>query len=112
MSTLPRGSTAGSPTVTASARGGAVLRILLVDDDAARSALLVEALRDSGYDVTAAASAEEALTAFARAPVPLVVLDTDLPGIGGIEVCRRIRSLDAARTSFVVVYSRRDSLEA
>ena len=108
---MPHGNAVESPSVAPPARGGALLRVLLAEDDAARCALLVSALRESGYDVTAVASGEAALAAFAREAMPLVVLDTDLPGLGGIEVCRRIRALEPTRAAFVLVYSRRDSLE-
>ena len=111
MSSLPGGNMADSTALAAPARRGALLRVLLAEDDAARSEVLVTALRESGYDVAAVTSGEAALTAFAREPVPLVVVDTDLPGLGGIEVCRRIRALDPARGAFVMVYSRGDSLE-
>ena len=111
MSSRPNGDMAESHAVAAPARRAPLLRVLLAEDDAARCALLVTALRESGYDVTAVTSGEAALTAFAREAVPLVVLDTELPGVGGIEVCRRIRALDPSRAAFVLVYSRGDSLE-
>jgi len=85
--------------------------VLVVEEDAARRDRLVAWLGAAGYTVAAAASGELALTQYAGAPVPLVLLDLDLPGIGGLELCRRIRALDAARATFVVVYSHRDDLD-
>jgi len=86
-------------------------RVLLAEDDTQRRAELSNSLAAAGYVVMAAATGEDALTAYVRDSVPLVMLDTDLSGLGGIEVCRRIRALDPARQTFVLVYSRSDRLE-
>ena len=89
--------------------GDQPVRVLLAEDDLAHRAELSNALAEAGYVVSAAATGEDALTAYVRDAVPLVVLDTDLSGIGGIEVCRRIRALDPTRQTYVLVYSRKNS---
>src|ERR671922_705909 len=67
-------------------------RILVVDDDARIAASLRRALIYEGYDVEVAGDGPEALVR-ARERLPdLVVLDIMLPGLDGLEVCRRLRS--------------------
>ncbi|HEX6061194.1 MAG TPA: response regulator transcription factor [Candidatus Limnocylindria bacterium] len=66
--------------------------ILVVDDDARLGASLRRALAYEGYSVEVAADGPGALVA-ARDRVPdLVVLDVMLPGLDGVEVCRRLRA--------------------
>ena len=67
-------------------------RILVVDDDAALAEMIGIVLRADGYDVSFCADGSGALEAFRRARPDLVLLDLMLPGIDGIEVCRRIRA--------------------
>lgn len=67
--------------------------ILIVDDDADfRDSLIEQFELSEGFAVQAAASGEEALDRLASARVDLVVLDLDMPGIGGVETCRRLRA--------------------
>ncbi len=67
-------------------------RILVVDDDKRIAASLRRALSYEGYDVSVAYDGWEALDAAHEAGPDLVVLDVMLPGINGIDVCRRLRS--------------------
>jgi DNA-binding response OmpR family regulator len=68
-----------------------VARVLVVDDDLTVREVVVSYLKAAGHDVTEAGDGESALVA-AREELPqLVVLDLMLPGIGGLEVCRRLR---------------------
>ncbi len=66
-------------------------RILVVDDEVQILRALRRALDARGYDVVTAADGEEALDEVERSMPDLVVLDLNLPGISGFEVCRRIR---------------------
>lgn len=67
-------------------------RILVVDDDAKVLSLMRRGLAFAGYTVDLAPDGEQAL-GMARAHLPdLVVLDVMLPGIDGLEVCRRLRA--------------------
>jgi len=65
--------------------------ILVVDDDRAVREALRRALTLAGYEVELAESGEEALERLVQAEPEAVVLDVGLPGIDGVEVCRRIR---------------------
>jgi two-component system response regulator MprA len=68
------------------------VRILVADDDPAVRESLRRSLSFNGYDVSLASDGLEALTASSE-PVPdLVLLDVNMPGIDGLEVCRRIRA--------------------
>jgi DNA-binding response OmpR family regulator len=66
--------------------------ILVVDDDATVSDVVRRYLERAGYQVRLAADGHGALASFARDRPDLVVLDLMLPGIDGLEVCRRLRT--------------------
>jgi two-component system response regulator MprA len=65
--------------------------ILVVDDDPKILSVLGRGLRFEGYVVQLAADGEEALRSARVEPPDLVVLDVMLPGMDGLEVCRRLR---------------------
>ncbi|MFE3456644.1 response regulator transcription factor [Nocardiopsis aegyptia] len=67
-------------------------RLLLIEDDPMVRRGLELALSRHGHDVRTADTGEEGLALFQTAPPDLVVLDVMLPGMGGLEVCRRIRA--------------------
>jgi two-component system, OmpR family, response regulator len=66
--------------------------ILVVDDEANIADLVELYLRKEGFRVLKAASGEDGLAAAQRERPRLVVLDVGLPGIDGLEVCRRLRA--------------------
>jgi two-component system response regulator MprA len=68
--------------------------ILVVDDDARIAASLRRALLYEGYEVATAADGPAALASARARPPDLVVLDIMLPGLDGMEVCRRLRRED------------------
>jgi DNA-binding response OmpR family regulator len=65
--------------------------VLVVDDDRTVREVVVSYLRAGGHTVTEADDGEAALAAMQRRPADLVVLDLMLPGLGGLEVCARLR---------------------
>ena len=71
-------------------------RILVVDDDPAVSSLLRRSFAYEGYRVDTAASGAEALRLAMERPPALVVLDIMMPGMDGLEVCRRLREADSS----------------
>ncbi|MDQ3724901.1 MAG: response regulator transcription factor [Actinomycetota bacterium] len=67
-------------------------RILLVDDEQSIQTLLSYPLRKDGYHVTSALDGHEAIRRFEEGRFDLVILDVMLPRMGGVEVCRQLRS--------------------
>ncbi|MBA0049453.1 response regulator transcription factor [Streptomyces sp. AJS327] len=67
-------------------------RVLLAEDDASISEPLARALRREGYEVEVREDGPAALEAGLREGIDLVVLDLGLPGMDGLEVCRRLRT--------------------
>ncbi len=67
-------------------------RILVVEDDPDIAHLVELQLRDLGCETRAAATGERALELTGRERFDLVILDLMLPGVGGLEVCRRLRA--------------------
>jgi CheY-like chemotaxis protein len=87
-------------------------KILLVDDSP--TVLLMERilLRDSPYTLLSATSGEEALkTALAERP-DIILMDVMMPGLDGLEVCRRLRAEEATRNTPIILVTTRSSLEA
>jgi len=68
-----------------------VAKVLVVDDDHTVREVVVSYLRAHRHDVAEASDGEQALAAMRADPADLVVLDLMLPGIDGLEVCRRLR---------------------
>ena len=66
--------------------------ILLVEDDAEISRMLVEVLSENGFTALSVTSATEMEASMAAATVDLVVLDIMLPGEDGLSICRRLRA--------------------
>ena len=82
-------------------------RILIVDDEPALRRALRASLAASGFCVDEAASGEEALEAFGRNRSDLVLLDINMPGMSGVETCRRLR--DSGAAAGIVMVTVRDS---
>jgi len=73
------------------------VNVLLVDDDSRLTALLTEYLGKNDVTVRIAGDGEHGLAALRDAAADVVVLDLMLPGIDGLEVCRRIRATPELR---------------
>lgn len=69
-----------------------LVRVLLVDDEPGVRQLLARYLEDSQVGITEAGSGAEALRSLASSKPDLIVLDVNMPGMSGYEVCRTIRS--------------------
>jgi DNA-binding response OmpR family regulator len=69
-----------------------VARVLVVDDDPTVREVVVSYLKAAQHEVLEAEDGESVATLLRDSPVDLVVLDLMLPGIDGLEVCRRLRA--------------------
>ena len=87
------GTTLESPqTARATPNMPAMKHVLLVDDEKRIREVVEYALAKSGYRVTASPRANPCSALLADDPADLIVLDVGLPGIDGLELCRRIRA--------------------
>jgi two-component system response regulator MprA len=85
-----------------------VHRILIVDDEPAVRTALSRALEIEGYDIDVVPTGEAALTTLERSSFDLILLDVSMPGIDGLEVCRRLR--DGGDTTPVIVVTARSQV--
>jgi len=86
-------------------------RILVVEDEEALGTLLDYNLSHAGYDVRLASDGDTALVALEEETPDLVVLDWMLPGVSGIEICRRIRAKPQTRDLPVIIVTARGEEE-
>jgi two-component system phosphate regulon response regulator PhoB len=82
-------------------------RVLVVEDDAALAELLRYNLASEGLSPTVAATGEEAEMQVAEDRFDLIVLDWRLPGLSGIEFCRRLRRGEATRNVPILMLTAR-----
>jgi DNA-binding response OmpR family regulator len=69
-------------------------KILVVEDDARVSELLVRGLTEHGFEVIAVADGIEAISTFAAQRFNLVITDVILPGLSGLDICRQFRRIN------------------
>jgi DNA-binding response OmpR family regulator len=87
--------------------------LLMIEDDTRLAQMVVEYLGQSGFEVTHAADGEQGLEQLQLIQPELVILDLMMPGIDGLEVCRRIRSLqgDASRVPVIMLTAKGDPMD-
>jgi DNA-binding response OmpR family regulator len=85
------------------------MRVLVVEDEPAIADFVVRGLTEHGYAVDRAADGASALDFLAAGTFDVVVLDVMLPGVDGLEVCRRMRA-QGIRTP-VLMLTARDAIE-
>jgi two-component system, OmpR family, KDP operon response regulator KdpE len=87
--------------------------ILVVDDEPQIRRVMRSTLSAHGYVITEAKTGEEALALLRKERPDLVLLDVNMPGMGGIEACREIRrSSDAPIIMLTVRNAERDKVQA
>jgi DNA-binding response OmpR family regulator len=84
-------------------------RVLVVEDEPMVAEVVERYLRRDGYDVHVVHDGAVALAEFAQVNPDLVVLDVMLPGLDGIEVCRRIRS--GSETPIIMLTARGEEID-
>ncbi len=81
--------------------------VLVVEDEPAQREMLAYNLEAEGFRVTQAANGDDGLHALQDDPPDVLVLDWMLPGVSGIEICRRIRARPETRGLPVIMLSAR-----
>jgi two-component system phosphate regulon response regulator PhoB len=89
------------------ARPGAEPRILVVEDDSDLALMLAYNLEAEGYVVESVERGDEAELRLAENPPDLVMLDWMLPGVSGLEICRRLRARENTRRLPVIMVTAR-----
>lgn len=87
------------------------LKVLLVDDSLVTREMERRLLADAGFSVSVAGDAEEALTLLAEKPVDCLITDIEMPGMSGLDLTRRLRSLPQFAHLPIIVVSTRDRPE-
>jgi DNA-binding response OmpR family regulator len=87
-----------------------VARLLLVEDDRTIGQALESSLKLHGYEVCWARAGAVALHEAQRGPFDLVLLDLGLPDLDGVEVCRRLRSMQP-QSVLVIVTARQEEID-
>ena len=91
------------------ARASGSAKILVADDDADLLDIVAYALRRHSHEVVTAADGVRALEVFEREAPDLVILDVNMPGLDGLEVCRRIRERSA--TPIIMLTVRHEAVD-
>ncbi len=81
----------------------AKLNVLIVEDDSATRRMLEHAVKSRGHAPVSFATAEEALGELERQACPLIIIDLVLPGMDGLELCRRLRQRPEGNTLYLLV---------
>jgi two-component system OmpR family response regulator len=85
------------------------VRVLVVEDEARLASVIARGLREEGYAVDIAGRGEDALWMAGAAAYDAILLDVQLPGADGFEICRRLRELEV--WSPVLMLTARDAIE-
>src|SRR6478736_8483950 len=86
-------------------------KVLLVDDVPANLAVLTSALEPQGYEIFAAPNGTSALSVAVKAKPDLILLDIMMPGLDGLETCRRLKQNAATRDIPVIFITARNETE-
>ncbi len=92
---------------TRSAPGGTSPHILVVEDEQALGLLLSYNLEAEGFTVERIERGDDAELRLTELPPDLVILDWMLPGVSGLEICRRLRARETTRTLPVIMLTAR-----
>jgi sigma-B regulation protein RsbU (phosphoserine phosphatase) len=86
------------------------MRALVADDDRAAAAIVTRSLASWGFTATVAHDGERAWDMIQADPAPsLVLVDWEMPGLDGPEICRRIRNLPGRAHLYVLLLTARSS---
>jgi two-component system, NtrC family, sensor kinase len=111
LAAVLRSATSGRPTDEMASLLGPK-RILAVDDSPTYLQTLADALRSEGYDVVLGRSGEEALDLLSVQAVDCILLDLQMPGLGGQETCRRVKAAPMMRDVPLIMLTALEGREA
>lgn len=95
------------PAALRETRSDRAPRILVVEDETSLATLLVYNLEAEGYQVEHVDNGDEAELRLAESPPDLLILDWMLPGVSGLEICRRLRARNIAPDMPVIMLTAR-----
>lgn len=87
------------------------MKTLIVDDDNIMRRIIRKAAMSLGHEATGCADAEKALELFISDKHELVVLDWMLPGMDGLQLCRKIRQLPGGDKCFIIMVTAKSAHE-
>ncbi|MFO0874768.1 MAG: response regulator [Phycisphaerales bacterium] len=105
-----RPGSAGQPDAAASELAQVDRRVLVVEDEPRMREMLIRAISEMEFTVAGAGSAEAALREIEATPRGILLVDLNLPGMGGIELCERVRQRWPATQ--MIILTGHGSLEA
>lgn len=82
-------------------------KVLVVEDEPAQREVLIYNLKSEGFDVEFAENGDDALIQVEEASPDIIVLDWMLPGVSGIEICRRLKKRAQTREIPIIMLSAR-----
>jgi len=80
-----------------------MMNILIADDDAASRKMVSHYLKKKGYNVFGASNGIETFTSILEHPINIAIIDWILPGMDGIDVCRKIREKQKGSYVFIIM---------
>ena len=88
------------------------MRILIAEDDLVSRRVLQATLVKWGHEVVIAQDGEEALAALQKEDAPsLAILDWMMPGMAGVDVCRRVREISSATPTYIILLTAKTEKE-
>ena len=88
------------------------MRVLLADDDDLMRDLIEAVLAAHGHAVESFAEGTAVWAAFEREPAGMVVLDWEMPGLDGLEICRRVRAQPDGAHAYLLVITARSGMRS
>jgi len=80
-----------------------IMKVLIVEDNSIDTLLFATVVRERGHEVMACISAESALESCQKMFYSLIIADIGLPGMDGLEFCRRVRALPRGKHCFILI---------
>jgi signal transduction histidine kinase len=85
-----------------------MMNILIADDDAAARKMVSQYLKKKGYNVFEASNGIETFTSILEHPINIAIIDWVLPGMDGIDVCRKIREKQKGNYVFIIMLTAKE----